>query len=86
MQLQAYKGHFENGLFYTAGQNMPIPEGKQVVLTILEEYTPGTIDVSLAGALKAAHQQALENGTSDMSLEEINAIIAECRQEKKKAV
>jgi len=32
-------------------------------------------------ALKEAQEQAIINGTSDMSLDEINLMIAECRQE-----
>ena len=37
MSLQAYKGYFENGHFYAAGQTLHIPERQQVILTILEE-------------------------------------------------
>ena len=32
-------------------------------------------------ALKEAQAQSLQNGTYDMSLDEINGLIAECRQE-----
>jgi len=32
-------------------------------------------------ALREAQEQAVANGTSDMTLEEINGIIAECRRE-----
>ena len=39
-------------------------------------------NVSLREALKEAQEQAIINGTSDMTLEEINNIIAECRKEK----
>ena len=35
--LQAYQGYFEKGLFHTAGRTIPIPERKQIILTILEE-------------------------------------------------
>ncbi|MDR1538668.1 MAG: hypothetical protein LBU32_11870 [Clostridiales bacterium] len=35
--LQAYQGYFENGRFYTSGRTIPIPERKQIILTILEE-------------------------------------------------
>jgi len=44
MQLQAYKGYFENGNFYTAGKSIHIPERRQVILTILEEYPTQDID------------------------------------------
>lgn len=35
--LQAYQGYFENGKFYTAGRTLPIPERKQIIITILDE-------------------------------------------------
>jgi hypothetical protein len=35
--LQAYKGYFENGHFFTAGHAIPIPERRQIILTILDE-------------------------------------------------
>ena len=34
-------------------------------------------------AMREAQEQALINGTSEMSLDEINAIIGECRQERR---
>jgi hypothetical protein len=36
-------------------------------------------------ALLEAQEQSVFNGTSDMTLDEINGIIAECRQEGKRA-
>ncbi|MCL2054872.1 MAG: type II toxin-antitoxin system RelB/DinJ family antitoxin [Oscillospiraceae bacterium] len=33
-------------------------------------------------AMKEAQEQSLANGTSEMSLDDINAIISECRQER----
>jgi hypothetical protein len=38
MQLHAYKGYFENGHFYTAGQTMRIPE--RLEITVLFERPP----------------------------------------------
>ena len=35
--MQAYQGHFENGCFYVSGQQINLPEKRQVILTILEE-------------------------------------------------
>ena len=37
MQAQAYEGYFENGLFYTAGQKLNIPEKRRIYITILDE-------------------------------------------------
>jgi len=50
MQLQAYKGYFENGNFYTAGKSIRIPERRQITL-ILEEQSiqnDDTLDEQLA--------------------------------------
>jgi DNA-damage-inducible protein J len=40
-------------------------------------------EVSLKEALKEAQDQAIINGTSNMTLDEINDIISECRREKR---
>ena len=37
MQAQAYEGYFKNGLFYTAGRNIRIPERRRAIITILDE-------------------------------------------------
>lgn len=45
---------------------------------------PQTKDVIMARgleAMKESQEQAVSNGTSEMSLDEINAMIGECRQE-----
>ena len=49
MQLQAYKGYFEQGNFYAAGKAITIPERQQVTL-IFEEEQPhdDTLDEHLA--------------------------------------
>jgi len=39
MQLQAYKGYFEQGRFYTEGTAIPIPERRQITLIIDEPTT-----------------------------------------------
>jgi hypothetical protein len=75
MNAQAYVGYFENGNFYTEGRTVKIPERKEVVITILDE------PMSLKDALWDAQEQAKINGTSEMTLDEINEIIAECRRE-----
>ena len=75
MNAQAYEGYFKDGNFYTAGQTMNIPEQRRVVITIFEE------PVSLKDALREAQEQAKINGTSEMTLDEINEVIAECRRE-----
>ena len=80
MELQAYKGYFENGNFYTAGKALHIPERRQIIITILDEHNSD--NVSLEDALIDAQQQATLNGTSDMTLDDINSLIADCRQEK----
>ena len=36
MQAVAYEGYFDNGLFYSAGKTLTIPEKCRVVITILE--------------------------------------------------
>ena len=46
--LEAYKGYFENGNFYTAGRTMRIPERRQIVLTFLDEQQDDTLDEQLA--------------------------------------
>ena len=37
MRAVAYEGYFNNGLFYTSGKAVKIPEKRKVFLTILEE-------------------------------------------------
>jgi len=53
MQLQAYKGYFEQGNFYTEGKAIHIPERQQVTL-IFEEQQPhdNTLDEHLAAMEK----------------------------------
>ena len=79
MNVQAYVGYFENGSFYTAGQTVKIPERQQVCITIFDE--PVKNQMSLKDALREAQAQAKINGTSEMTLDEINEVIAECRRE-----
>jgi DNA-damage-inducible protein J len=57
-------------------QGIPFP------LTMVD--TPKTKEMILARGLEAmreAQEQSLANGTSEMSLDEINAMIGECRAE-----
>ena len=37
MQASAYEGYFSNGLFYTMGRAVLIPEKRRVFITILDE-------------------------------------------------
>ena len=37
MRASAYEGYFSNGLFYTSGKAVKIPEKRKVFLTIFEE-------------------------------------------------
>ena len=37
MQAQAYEGYFENGLFFTSGKSMTLPERRRVYITVLDE-------------------------------------------------
>ena len=37
MQASAYEGYFSNGLFYTMGRTVQIPEKRRIFITILEE-------------------------------------------------
>ena len=66
--MQAYSGYFEKGCFYTAGRAMPIPERRQVILTILEDQPvqDNTLDEHLAAmdefisAIKTSHEEVPE--------------------------
>ena len=46
MQAQAYEGYFEDGKFYSAGQPLRIPERRKVYITVLDELTYDTKDIS----------------------------------------
>ena len=75
MQLQAYKGYFQQGNFYSDGEMIPIPERLPVTLVFdNQEIDHGAKFLEL---LAIAHRQAIENGTSEMTMDEINEIIAE---------
>ena len=55
-------------------QSIPFP------LTAVEADPKTQARKEFGEAIKAIQEQSLINGTSEMSLEEINGIIAECRQ------
>ena len=83
MQLQAYKGYFQQGNFYSDGRAIAIPEMQYITITILDEPASHMEEIILARgreALREAQEQAVINGTSEMTLEEINEIIKEVRQ------
>jgi tRNA(Ser,Leu) C12 N-acetylase TAN1 len=79
MNLQAYEGYFENGTFYPVGQVVNSPVRRRAFVTVLDE--PTKKEISLKDSLSEAQAQAKINGTSEMTLDEINDIIAECRRE-----
>ena len=37
--MQAYEGYFENGLFYTAGRTIRIPERQKTIVVLSEDIT-----------------------------------------------
>lgn len=56
-------------------QGIPFP------ITAIDIETPKKARKELKEAFRAAQEQSVINGTDDMSMDEINDIIAECRQE-----
>jgi hypothetical protein len=88
MNAQAYVGYFENGNFYTAGQAMNIPEREEIIITRFNrpsgETNPSKPKDPIMARAWEAHKeiqaQFLADGV-DMNLDEINAMIAEVRQE-----
>ena len=92
MNAQAYEGYFENGCFFTAGQAVKIPEHRRVYITVLDEPTVGLDlqkrpkDPILArgwDAMRAIQEESIKNGTDKMTMEEIDALIAESRRERR---
>ena len=87
MQIQAYEGYFENGSFFPVGQAVSIPERRRVFVTVLNEPIADAEkqrDAILARGMEAMREMqeiSLANGNSEMTLDEINAIIAEVRKE-----
>ena len=91
MQLQAVNGYVGNGQFYPMDSILSLPERMKAVLTITDEPVkqpekacgncPSQARKRFGEALKVAQEQSVINGTSEMTLEEINEIIAECRRE-----
>jgi len=91
MASQAYTGYFENGMFYSEGKRIRIPERRQIVLTIPEFTHEFAFEASsqhkheLLDAIHAIQEDSVTNGTDEMTLDEINEIIAECRREARAA-
>ena len=52
MQLQAYKGYFEQGNFYVAGEAIRIPERQQITIIFEEKAQDDTLDEHLAAMEK----------------------------------
>ena len=38
MQIKAYDGYFDDGKFYSSGKVLRLPEGRRIVITVLDEY------------------------------------------------
>ena len=88
MQAQAYEGYFENGSFFAAGRTINIPERKRVFLAVFDD--PVIADDSqmqarkeLGEAFRAIQEDSVRNGTDKITMDEIDALIAECRQERR---
>jgi hypothetical protein len=58
MRAQAYEGYFENGLFYSSGQTIKLPERRRVYITVLDE--PVAIDDSEKSNIKRRSAQLIE--------------------------
>ena len=92
MNAQAYDGYFENGNFYTAGRTVSLPERRRVVVTVFDEPVADPQrpkDPILAkgwDAMRAIQEDSVRNGTDKMTMEEIDEIISEVRQEKRAGV
>ena len=73
-------------LFDSMGMNISTAVNVFFKQCLLEQALPfqpkAKRSVSLKDALQEAQEQAIINGTSDMTLDDINAIIMEIRQEK----
>ena len=59
MQALAYEGYFNNGVFYTAGKAMRIPEKRRVFITILDEAE------SVAGYDAAEQKESAQEWLND---------------------
>ena len=72
-------------LFDSMGMNISTAVNMFFKQCLMEEALPfqprKKLNFSLQEAFREAQEQALVNGTSNMTLDEINDIIAECRQE-----
>jgi len=81
------KSNVEN-LFNSMGMNISTAVNMFFRQCLLENAIPfqprGVRKLSLKEALCEAQEQAMANGTSDMTLDEINAIISEVREEKRR--
>ena len=91
MNAQAYEGYFENGSFYPVGQVVNSPVRRRAVVTVFDE--PVTAELSKPTreeylamgreVIKSIREDSVKNGTDKMTMEEIDAIIAESRRERR---
>ena len=65
MQASAYEGYFSNGLFYTMGRAVLIPEKRRVFITILDEIINETAYASTEQ--NASEQEWLDDFFSILS-------------------
>ena len=61
MQAKAYEGYFDNGLFYTAGKPIRLPERRKVYVTVLD--IPAQVDNTMDWVNELEHM--IKNDTSE---------------------
>ena len=73
--------HQDNVFYRQAVRTQGIPFNLSALEIETAKQTRETILAKGRNALKEVQEQSKINGTADMSLDEINSIITECRQE-----
>ena len=70
MQAQAYEGYFENGLFYSSGQTIKLPERRRVYITVIDEPVDinNTEKKPDSELLKNTQSLAIESAQEDLEL------------------
>jgi len=82
------RGSYRNNAF-VVDDVVDIPDGTDVIITILDEGLKEVLAKKsrqeakgrLREAIKSVHEDSVRNGTDKVTMDEINAIIAECRAE-----
>ena len=70
--MQAYEGYFENGIFYSVGAAVQIPDHRRVFITILNEPAAG--DVETARRVAALEKFFSEIEKSDEEVPEFERV------------